>query len=97
MIEEMRTTDLWVAAYVMVRGGKFVKLEKNPARPAQAVVILSGENLKEIAQEYAVNSKIEIRSFKETFLSLKSRLFGRIQNTVFTKERTDERKTADTV
>ena len=92
MKEEMRTSDFWVAAYVISRGGEFIRLEKNPARPDQTIVVLEGENLKALAQEYMVNGRIGIRSFKECYLGLKSSLFGKIQNTDFTRKKINGKK-----
>jgi len=89
--EQMRTSDFWVAAYVISRGGEFIKLEKNPARPEQTIVVIGGdEHLEEYARDYTVNGKTGIRSFKEIYLGLKSSLFGRIQNTAFTRKRINE-------
>lgn len=90
MKEQMRTSDFWLGAYVISQGGEFIKLEKNPSRPDQTIILIEGEHLKEYAGAYTVNGNVGIRSFKEIYLGLKSSLFGRIQNTDFTRKRINE-------
>lgn len=91
MKEEMRTTDLWLAGFLLAKGAELTHLDKNPDRPTQTVVILSGENLKENAQTFSTNAGIPILTFKQVFLDLKHNLYRKNLNTS-TRGRTDERE-----
>ncbi len=88
-MKEMRSSDFWVSAFCITRGAKFIKLEKNPAKPAQSIVVIEGEHLEEDAQDYAVNGKVSLLTFRHIFLSLKSSLYNKNQNT-YIKGKTNE-------
>lgn len=81
MKEEMRTTDLWLAGYLLTKGAELVHLDKNPTRPGQVVILLEGKSLKENAQAFTANGEVPLLSFKQLFLDLKHSLHRRNLNT----------------
>lgn len=87
----MKTTDVWLAGYLLTKGAELVQLEKNPHRPSQVVILLEGENLKENAQTFTANGEVPLLSFKQLFLDLKHNLYRKNLNTS-TRGRTDEGK-----
>ena len=91
MKEEFRTTDIWLAGFLLARGAELVRLERNPDRPGQIVALLKGEELKENTRDFTANGAVPLLTFKQLFLDLKHSLYRKNLNTS-TRGRTDERE-----
>lgn len=93
MKEEMKTTDLWLASFLMAKGAELAHLDKDPERPDRVAFTLTGENLKQQTQGFNNNEGVCVLTFKQVLLDLKHNLYRRSRNIeIDMREKKDERE-----
>jgi len=79
MKEEFRTTDLWLASYLLAKRESLTGLDKDRTNPNRFVFVFNGENLEDKANSYYENGEVPALSYKSIALNLKHKIFKRMR------------------
>lgn len=79
MKEHFRTTDLWLAAYLLATGANLAGLETDELNPSRYIFILAGEGLQGKVRTFSENGKVPALSFKQIVLDLKHQLYQKMR------------------
>lgn len=80
MKESLKTSDLWLSAYLLAKGANLDSLEKDLTHPVRCVFFLSGEDLTAKARSFSENGSVPALSFKQIVLDLKHQIYRKNQN-----------------
>lgn len=75
MMENFEICDLWQCAYLICKGAKLKRMQKDRVKPGRIIFVLGGENLERLSQDFFGNGEIPGLLFKETALNLKHSIY----------------------
>lgn len=75
MKEDYETADLWQCAYLICKGARLKRMQKDRVKPGRIIFVLGGENLGRLAQDFFQSGEVSGLLFKETALNLKHSIY----------------------
>lgn len=79
MKENLQTSDLWLASYLLAHGANLVSLEKDKLHPVRCIFALSGDDLQAQVRSFSENGDVPALTFKQIVLDLKHQIYRKSQ------------------
>ncbi|MDD2353706.1 MAG: DUF5659 domain-containing protein [Atribacterota bacterium] len=74
-----RTSDLWLATYLITRGATLDRLLADPDKPRHILFCIEGNDIDSAVDEYHKNGTAPVKQFKDIFFNLKKKMFKLIK------------------